>query len=161
MNELAAFDFIAEFDPMWQRTRIYTMEVAQMMPADRYSYRPVEAARTFAEQAMHIASSIYGFSAAIRGEQLADTPSFDTEGATKEEMLEILDGSFDVLINLLISRTPDQLEERIRWQRRTQGEATHSKRGAALTAWHHAAHHRAQMIVYLRLNGIEPPGYID
>lgn len=159
--EEAAFDFVAEFDPMWRRTRVYTMEVARAMPEALWGYRPVDDVRTFAEQIMHIAGTQYGFSDAIRGESLPNAPSFDVEGKAPDEMLDILDGAFDVVINLLIALKPEQLEERIRWARRIGGESTHSKRGVALTIWHHTAHHRAQLVVYLRMNGIAPPGYMD
>jgi len=160
-GEDAAFDFVAEFDPMWRRTRVYTMEVAQAMPEAQWGYRPAAGVRTFAEQIMHIVGTHYGFSDAIRGSVLPDAPNFDVEGKTKDEMVDMLDRSFDVVIDLLISLTPEQLEERIRWGRRIGGESTHSKRGVALTIWHHTAHHRAQLVVYLRMNGIAPPGYMD
>jgi len=161
VKEPHGIDFVAEFDPMWQRTRVYTMDVAEAMPADQYTYRPVDTVWTFAAQLMHIASSNYGFADVIRGSVLADQPDFTAEGKTRDEILEILNGSFDVVIDLLISLSPAQLEERVRWIRPIGGEATHSKRGVALTIWHHVTHHRAQLVVYLRMNGITPPAYMD
>ena len=146
---------------MWRRTRVYTMEVAEAMPGDKYGYRPVDTVWTFAEHLMHIAGTNYGFADAIRGDVLADEPNFDAEGKTRNEILEVLNSSFDVVIDLLISLPPEQLDERVRWARRIGGESTHSKRGVALTIWHHVTHHRAQLVVYLRMNGIEPPSYMD
>ncbi len=55
------YDFVLEFDPMWKRTRVYTLEVAAAMPEDRYTYRPVPEVRTFAEQALHIAETNHSF----------------------------------------------------------------------------------------------------
>ena len=34
----------------WQRAKIYTMAYLDKMPADKYSYRPVDSIRSFSEQ---------------------------------------------------------------------------------------------------------------
>ncbi len=155
------YDFVLEFDPMWKRTRVYTLEVAAAMPEDRYTYRPVPEVRTFAEQALHIAETNHSFTDIIRGTTLEDRPDFTTVGKSRSEIIALIDNSFDIVIDVLITMRPEELEERVRWTRRTGGESTHSKRGIALTIWHHVTHHRAQLSLYLRLNGIDPPGYMD
>ena len=153
--------FVSDFDAMWTRNRIYTLQVARAMPVDRFSFRPVPEVRTFAEQLLHIAGSNYGFAGAIRGSNLPETPDFSPDGKAPEGIIDILDRSFDQFLDLLTTVPATRFEERVRWVRPTGGESTHSKRGVALTAWHHVAHHRGQLVVYLRLNGIEPPVYVD
>lgn len=154
-------DFVSDFDAMWTRNRIYTLQVARAMPSDRFGFRPVPETRSFAEQLLHIAGSNYGFASVIRGSNLPETPDFSPDGKAPEVILEILDGSFDQFLDLLTSGPATRFEERVRWARPTGGESTHSKRGVALTAWHHVAHHRGQLVIYLRLNGVEPPAYVD
>lgn len=154
-------DFAAEFDPMWKRTQLYTMEVAEAMPEQSFGYRPVETVRTFAEQVMHIAGANFGFAGLISGNPFEEPPNTDVEGKSKTEMLEVLNTSFEAVVERMLGMAPAKFEERIRWTRRLGADSTNSRRGVALTLWHHTAHHRAQMVVYLRMNGIEPPGYVD
>ena len=52
--------------------------------------------------------------------------------------------------------------ETVPWSRRLGESPTrHPLWGVALTMWHHVAHQRGSMVVYLRLKGVEPPGYVD
>jgi len=41
----------------WQRAKAYTVDYLNAMPADRYSFHPVDSIkRTFAQQMLHLAS---------------------------------------------------------------------------------------------------------
>src|ERR1700685_4317419 len=39
----------------WQRAKAYTLDYLNTMPADKYSFRPVDSIRSFAEQMLHLA----------------------------------------------------------------------------------------------------------
>ena len=45
----------------WGRAKAYTQEYLDAMPADKYSFRPVDSVRSFAEQKLHFAQSNAGF----------------------------------------------------------------------------------------------------
>ncbi len=45
----------AQFIKDWQRAKAYTLDYLNTMPADKYSYRPVDSIRSFAEQMLHLA----------------------------------------------------------------------------------------------------------
>lgn len=61
----------------------------------------------------------------------------------------------------VLMHTDEETDRRIPWTRRLGVERSHSLRGVALTAWHHTAHHRAQLVLYIRLNCIVPPAHVD
>src|SRR5215831_16350643 len=44
----------------WERAKAYTKEYLDAMPADKYSFRPVDSVRTFAEQMLHFTVSNTG-----------------------------------------------------------------------------------------------------
>ena len=39
----------------WQRAKVYTLDYLNTMPADKYSFRPVDSIRSFAGQMLHLA----------------------------------------------------------------------------------------------------------
>ena len=39
----------------WQRAKVYTLDYLNNMPADKYSFRPVDSIRSFAQQMLHLA----------------------------------------------------------------------------------------------------------
>src|SRR5262245_23209790 len=41
----------------WQRAKDYTVEYLNTMPADKYSFRPVDSVRNFAGQMLHLAAA--------------------------------------------------------------------------------------------------------
>src|SRR5579863_219307 len=45
----------AQFLKDWQRAKAYTLDYLNAMPADKYSFRPVDSIRSFAEQMLHLA----------------------------------------------------------------------------------------------------------
>src|SRR5579863_1966078 len=45
----------AQFIKDWQRAKAYTLDYLNTMPADKYSFRPVDSIRSFAGQMLHLA----------------------------------------------------------------------------------------------------------
>jgi hypothetical protein len=45
----------AQFIKDWQRAKAYTLDYLNTMPADKYSFKPVDSIRSFAEQMLHLA----------------------------------------------------------------------------------------------------------
>lgn len=77
------------------------------------------------------------------------------QGASKKELIETLSKAFDYAEETVAQMTTQTLAEEIDYW------GGHSaKRKIVLLLNDHQTHHRAQMIVYLRLNGIKPPDNI-
>jgi len=152
--------FIADVLSKWKGMKSYTLAVAELMPESNYAYKPVPEEFSFAEQQMHIAGNLYALSAKLirgveppfSGKQLMEKVK---QGASKKELIETLGKAFDYAEETFAQMTAKTLAEEIDYW------GGHSaKRKIVLLLNDHQTHHRAQMIVYLRLNGIKPPAYI-
>jgi hypothetical protein len=44
----------------WERAKAYTQEYLDVMPPDKYSFKPVDSIRSFAEQMLHLAQADVG-----------------------------------------------------------------------------------------------------
>lgn len=148
-----------EFIKDWQISKQFTMEVADAMPAEFYSFKPNPEEMTFGEQIIHIAgSNVYRFH-----ELSGIKPPFDFDPAKppatdKASAMKFLALSFDYVIEALPQITPEQMKHTWHiesWEGRTDPEG----RAMMMNMFVHTAHHRAQCEVYLRAKGIKPPRY--
>jgi len=71
-------------------------------------------------------------------------------------MIEMLDREFERAAKLLITFDPARLD-----QTGSYAKFTRTRRQFFMLMADHVTHHRAQMLVYLRLKGIVPPKYIE
>src|SRR5579871_4095851 len=137
--------------------------VIQAMPAVKYSFAPTNGefrhVRTFGEQAKHLAAFNYIAAAAMMGEKppvdAGDELGPDTV-RTKAQVIAYVRGSYDALhrasamiddANTIVATTP---------QSPLGNNAT--RLGLAEEALIHAMDHYGQMIEYLRMNYVVPPG---
>ena len=133
----------------------YTLEVARLMPAEHYDFRPTPDQKTFQEQLIHI----LGNATWLSGKYLTDQPFEiewkEKEGLAKEETLALLETTFEEIKNRLEKVSLETLEEDVKFftpQVRNKGQIL------TLLNDHHT-HHRGQLLVYLRLQNIKPPRY--
>ena len=54
MSKAPVTDFGKMYLPVWQEAREHCLEVARAMPEDKYTWKPTEVSKTFAEQMVHI-----------------------------------------------------------------------------------------------------------
>ncbi len=147
----------------WQRAKAYTQEYLDAMPADKYSYRPVDSVRSFAEQMLHFAQANAGMAFIGTGYsnpaiQVLGNPNFGKSptAQTKDSVVYYVKTSYDYMIDALKSMDFDKLGETVSWDLRG-GKRTTTRLGWLLKAFEHQTHHRGQCTVYLRLVGIRPP----
>ena len=74
---------------------------------------------------------------------------------SKKEMIAAIDETFDKTIAFISNFEIDKLEERLDYF-----GLDRTKRQVLLLLADHITHHRAQMLVYMRLNGLKPPRYV-
>lgn len=152
-------DFIKEYLERLENSKKYLILVAETMPEDEYGFKPTPESMSFAENLMHIGWAMDWHSQSLMGGREARDWNTDTElkvaDKTKEEMIATIDKTFDDTIQFISNFEIDKLEERLDYfgQDRT-------KRQVLLLLADHITHHRAQMLVYLRLNGLKPPRYV-
>ena len=121
------------------------------MPADAYSFKATESEMTFGEQINHIAMANGNYCAAALG---AKNPLTKPEEASKPTAVKNLTAAYDFCIDGLSKFDDKALQETV-----SRSGAMVSKFELFWGGFTHAAHHRGQVEVYLRLKGVTPPAY--
>lgn len=141
------------------------MAVTKAMPADKYSFAPsaatfasgspekFEGVRTFAQQVTHVAEANYYFYSSLSGLK----PDVDTKSieklTKKEDCVEVLAKSFAFAHKAIATITVANAFEPIK---PVDGMKTRASLAAFGVA--HGYDHYGQMVEYLRMNGVIPPG---
>ncbi len=145
---------MAEWVHDWEIQRDFTLAVAEKMPAKDYSFKATPEEMEFGRMTVHIANAI-----AFRFEQISGEKAHILTGGPydKPAIIKFVRDSFDYVIRVLPKIPEDRLAANydVNWEGRKQATG----RQIALAMFTHTAHHRAQLEVYLRLKGIEPPLY--
>jgi hypothetical protein len=139
------------------------MAVVDTMPASRYDFVPAEGAfahvRTFGVQARHIAFCLNEVATAILDEPML--PHTDQEGPrnvrSKEEIVQYLKDAFAHAHRAIGSLTNENLVGQIRDPYVEKLRTT--RLDAATVFLSHTWDHYGQMVEYLRMNGLRPPGH--
>jgi uncharacterized damage-inducible protein DinB len=144
----------------WKITGEFTVKVAEAMPAEGYTFRPVPEEMTFGQVMTHIGAADIGTCAAVSGMQRPDEPAgvaawrkdqkLDVDRATAIEYLNLV---FNFCNKAIETVTPEKLDAKVGTTALTGFERYWSY-------FTHTAHHRGQAEVYLRLKGITPPAYV-
>ncbi len=150
----AGYKFRDEFTPHWQRSREYTLEFAQKMPAEHYGFKPTPEIRSFAEQMMHIGDGLGRFSSMIKGEK--QSPVTRPKEMDQDSIVKYLTAVYDYGSGVLKETTDAVAEEKLKM---FGGRTEMTKREVFYFALDHATHHRGQTVIYLRLKGLVPPQY--
>jgi uncharacterized damage-inducible protein DinB len=163
LNVSRSQSFLQDFSVRWEKAKAYTIAVAQAMPDSGYKFKPTEAERTFAEALAHICTGIdLHAEIFIKGRKEEELPKdqrrklFSSEGKTKQQIIELITKTFDDATQMIKGFNSAKLEETVNFFGKTR-----TKLQIFLLLSDHVTHHRAQLLVYLRLKGIEPPEYID
>jgi uncharacterized damage-inducible protein DinB len=135
----------------WQVTKEYTMAFADALPAEDYGYKPVDIQRSYAEQLLHIGSANAAYMSAF---SLKPAPA-GVKGADKSTVQAYLAATFDYVAAVLNSmEEKDLLRRDLQFNSRAK---PHSGMDLFMRAYMHTAHHRGQLVGYLRMKGITPP----
>jgi uncharacterized damage-inducible protein DinB len=136
------------------------MGVAKAMPADKYGFAPpstngakYDGVRTFAQEVSHVTLANYYFASKILGEKLPVDGKAIQGLTSKDDLLKAAAASFDYAHKALASITPDNAYVAI-----DGVDGLHSRSVIASFISAHGYDHYGQMVEYLRMNGIVPPG---
>ena len=151
----------AEWLEKWSNSKAYTTEALQSLPDDQLAYRPSPGQMSVQEQVQHIAGNIYGLSRRYLGYQPA---GFDEEALRDRLRAETLDrAALTSLLNdayafgaaAVRNTTPAD------WDKEVGNffAGPKSQRVIIYLLQDHATHHRAQLLMYMRLLGLTPPRY--
>lgn len=157
-------DFADSFSKVLLHAKEYTLEVAEAMPEDGYTFRPTDSVRSFGEQMAHIGmSSKFILNTFIKGEKTDFDPAASEKlekelGMSKTEVVKLLNEAFDNVIEMLKSMDNESLDSTfVLFLDPSNPEFT--KKQAFLFIRDHVTHHRGQAIVSLRMKGEKAPSY--
>lgn len=139
----------------WERAKAYTKEYLDAMPADKYSSRPVDSIRSFAEQMLHLAQGNVGLvsngtgkASIFAGRNLEKSIAAQTKDSVVYYVLASYDFCIDAINNMDASRFGEIVK---------RGQFSETKLSWINKGFEHQTHHRGQCTIYIRLQGIRPP----
>ncbi|MBI3262188.1 MAG: DinB family protein [Acidobacteria bacterium] len=136
----------------WEAQKDTMMKPGDAMPPEKFSYKPTQELRTYAEQLMHVATSNVGLMRLL--DPKAAAPALNDKAAAKADVLKALADSFDFGTSILKAQTNATLQETVQAPR-FLGPSTRARVVYRTIA--HTWDEYGAMTVYLRLNGIVPP----
>jgi uncharacterized damage-inducible protein DinB len=150
----AQAEIIGAFVEKWDNSKDYLIAVAQAMPEDKYDYKPREREMSFREQLLHIQDNMNWLGTTYFSENKYEKKEAP-KGLSKIQIIQGSEISFDKA-KAFVQKTNDvELFLKVSF---FAGEK--SKLQILNLMQDHVTHHRAQILVYLNLNEIQPPKYI-
>jgi hypothetical protein len=162
---LGAADEISDWVGWWERSKTYTLQIADAMPEGGYGFRPFQGAgassdgvksgdgaRSFGELMQHIGQA-EAFYLGRFGKGAAPMPP--QNDASKAATVKYLNDLFDWSIGVVKQLTPADLTK-------TVGAGNGpgmTGLSALLNAMMHTAHTRGYSDMYLRSKNVKPPKY--
>ncbi len=130
------------------------VQLAEAIPADKYTWRPAEGVRSVSEVFLHVAAANYNLTKVIG---FPPPPGFKAQGfdkstTDKAKIISTLKDSFAHMRQAVLSMPDADVEKPVDWF-----GAKNTYRGILLFIIRHNAEHLGQAIAYARINGIVPP----
>ncbi|MGC1243237.1 MAG: DinB family protein [Chryseosolibacter sp.] len=133
----------------------HVMQLADAIPAEKYTYSPQQGVRSVAEVCAHIISANYFFASKLGAEIPADVnmETIEQNLKTKDVIQKELKRSYDLMIGAIKNTNDAALTNKVEFP--FPGEFTGMT--AVLIALGHSNEHLGQLIAYARMNQITPP----
>ena len=148
--------FTRMYLPVWQTATEHCLEVARAMPEELYNYKPTEVSMTFGEQMVHIAYTVELLTKRyVQGMEVVPNAPEASE-LSKTEILSMLENGFEYVTEVIHSIEQPQLDETCVMY---HSGNTVSRAFALFYVQDHMNNHRSKANLYIRINGIQPPGY--
>lgn len=157
-------DEVSNWTAWWERSKKYTLAIAEAMPAADYGFAPFgsgasegvksgDGARTFGQLMQHIGQGEGFYLGQFKkGGAMPAAPANDT---SKEATLKYLNSLFDWSASVVKVLTPADLTREVAEVRGTKMTGL----DLLLNAMVHTGHTRGYSDMYLRNKGIKPPSY--
>ena len=155
-QSLSAEDIKAQMVKEWERSKAYTIDYLNTMPANKYSFKAVDSIRSFAQQMLHLANANVFFMSLATDQKAPPFPQ-DLEqrvsAQTKDSVMYFVTTSYDYAISAAKSSDITKWGEK---KKLPFGGYEETRYALINKAIEHQAHHRGQTTIYIRLLGIKP-----
>ncbi|WP_299335055.1 DinB family protein [uncultured Psychroserpens sp.] len=152
-------NFIKDYLERLENSRKYLILVAEMMPEDKYNFKASPESLSFAENLMHIGYAIDWHSQSLLGDRESRNWNTDTifkvANKSKEDMISTINKTFDETVKSIEKFDTNTFNDKLDYF-----GLVRTKRQIFMLLADHITHHRGQMLVYMRLNGLIPPRYV-
>jgi uncharacterized damage-inducible protein DinB len=139
-----------ELAASFQRAATEILDVAEVMPAEKYGYKPTPEVSSFGDQLVHVAGITQRFIDTTKG-----TKTEARHGAmAKPEVIGLLKKTFQSAQEMITPLTDAQLLEPVKFP---FGDRTVTRATFWQGPLYQIRNHHGQLVVYLRMNGIVPP----
>jgi uncharacterized damage-inducible protein DinB len=130
------------------------VQLAQAIPADKYTWRPAEGVRSISEVFLHVAAANFNLPHVFG---VPPPPGFKVQGfekstTDKAKIIQALQDAFAHMRQAVVNMPDSDLEKQVDWF-----GAKNTYRGILLFILRHNAEHLGQAIAYARMNGVVPP----
>lgn len=161
---LANSEFGEEMVAIMENQKAYTLELMNLMPEDKYNYRPNEEVRSFGELFKHLAGSFQLQQKVLKGEFTTPEKEFpavqqlEKSEMSKQAIINLISKEMDNMISLMADMNKKELKTSFTFGF-IPGAPVKTNREIFVFSRDHLTHHRGQATTYLRLNGIKPSAY--
>jgi uncharacterized damage-inducible protein DinB len=140
-----------ELAASFQRASTEILDIAEVMPADKYGYKPTAEIATFGDQLVHVSGIVQRFIDSSKG---AKTEAAHHGAMAKPEVITLLKKTFQTAQDTITPLTDAQLLEPVKFP---FGDRTVTRATFWQGPLYQIRNHHGQLVVYLRMNGIVPP----
>jgi uncharacterized damage-inducible protein DinB len=134
------------------RAKAYTQSYLDAMPADKYSFRPTDSVRTFAQQMLHLADGTFFLGSYATGVPVPRKDYEHMKDQSKDSVVAAVNAAYDYILNALKNTDPASLLTEAK-----MGNRSFSKLVWYNKTFEHQTHHRGQTTIYIRVAGFKPP----
>lgn len=141
--------FLTPAKATWESTRNLVLGIVEVMPEDKYDFKPTPAVRTFRDNVVHLVAENYLFFGRVAGENLGN-PAQNLKG--RDELVKALRESYEYGAKVWAGLTEEKALEMIE----VRGQKV-QRWSQALAAIQDNMNHYGNLVIYVRLNGLVPP----
>jgi uncharacterized damage-inducible protein DinB len=140
-----------ELAASFQRAATEILDVAEVMPAEKYGFKPTPEISSFGDQLVHVAGITQRFIDSAKGTK---TDAAQHGAMAKPEVIALLKKTFQSAQEMITPLTDAQLLEPVKFP---FGDRTVTRATFWQGPLYQIRNHHGQLVVYLRMNGIVPP----
>jgi uncharacterized damage-inducible protein DinB len=141
--------FLTPAKATWESTRNLVIGIVEVMPEDKYDFKPTPNVRTFRDNVIHLVAENYLFFGRVAGENLGN-PAQNLK--SRDELLKALRESYDYGAKVWAGLSEEKALEMVD----VRGQKV-QRWSAILGAIQDNMNHYGNLVVYIRLNGLVPP----